>query len=161
MHLPTLHVVLYQPEIPPNTGNVGRLCVAVGARLHLVHPLGFSLQEKAVRRAGLDYWREVDLVEHAGPEAFWQWQAASGRAVHLFSTRGLRPYTAAAYAPGDVLVFGRETTGLPPELVEAHGAYRIPMVEGPIRSLNLGNAVSIVVYEALRQAHPALFEPGS
>ena len=150
-----LHVALYHPEIPPNTGNVGRLCVAVGARLHVVHPIGFSMDDKAVRRAGLDYWRHVDPVQHDDEAAFWGW--VGDRPVHLFSTRGDAPYTAAPYAPGDVLLFGRETTGLPPALIEQRGAYRIPMVDGPIRSLNLGNAVSIVVYEAMRQLVPDRF----
>ena len=152
---PTLHLVLYCPEIPPNTGNVGRLSVAVGARLHLVHPLGFSLEEKAVRRAGLDYWRHVDLVEHPDADAFWSW--CEGRRVHLFSTRGGAPYTRCAYAPADVLVFGPETVGLPRSQVESRGAYHIPMWAGPIRSLNLANAVAIVAYEALRQTRPGRF----
>ncbi len=152
---PTLHIVLHRPEIPPNTGNVGRLCVAIGARLHVVHPIGFSMDERAVRRAGLDYWRHVDLVEHVDDEAFWRW--ASGRRVHLFSTRGAAAYTQCRFEAADVLVFGRETVGLPAELIERHGAWRIPMVEGPIRSLNLGNAVSVIAYEALRQSRPQLF----
>lgn len=152
---PTLHVALYHPEIPPNTGNVGRLCVALGARLHVVHPIGFSMDAKAVRRAGLDYWRHVDLQEHPDEEAFWAW--AAGRRVHLFSAHGGEAYTRCPYEPGDVLLFGRETVGLPPELVRQRGAWRIPMLEGPIRSLNLGNAVSVVVYQALQRIRPELF----
>lgn len=149
------HIVLYQPEIPPNTGNVGRLCVAVGAALHLVPPLGFSTSEKAVRRAGLDYWRHVDLTEHASPEAFWGW--AEGRRVHLFSARTTTSYLDCPFEEGDVLVFGSETKGLPADVRTRHPAYRLPMHPGPIRSLNLGNAVSVVTYEGLRQIRPPWF----
>ena len=151
----TLHVALYHPEIPPNTGNVGRMCVGVGAVLHVVHPIGFQMDDKAVRRAGLDYWRHVRLVEHADEQAFWRW--AEGRRVHLFSGHGALPYTACDYAAGDVLLFGRETDGLPRELVSARGAFRIPMQAGPIRSLNLSNAVAVVVYEAMQRVRPEWF----
>ncbi|MCB9663530.1 MAG: tRNA (uridine(34)/cytosine(34)/5-carboxymethylaminomethyluridine(34)-2'-O)-methyltransferase TrmL [Alphaproteobacteria bacterium] len=151
---PRFHVVLYHPEIPPNTGNVGRLCLGLGLRLHLVHPLGFSTDAKAVRRAGLDYWQHVDLVEHADEDAFWRW--AEGRRVHLFSSKGARSHVACPYAPDDVLVFGRETVGLPDDLVARHGAWRIPMT-GPIRSLNLSNAVAVVAYRALERIDPDLF----
>lgn len=151
---PVFHVALYHPEIPPNTGNVGRLCVGVGAALHVVHPIAFSMDEKQVRRAGLDYWKHVTLYEHDSEEAFWRW--AEGRRVHLFSSHGQQPYTRCPYAEGDVLLFGQETVGLPRELVEAHGAYQIPMT-GPIRSLNLANAVSVVMYQALQQVRPSLF----
>ncbi len=150
-----VHVVLYEPEIPQNTGNAGRLCVGVGAVLHVVHPIPFQMDEKAVRRAGLDYWKHVRLVEHADAEAFWRW--AEGRPVFLFSSHGDRPFTAAAYPPGSVLVFGKESVGLPRALVERHGGLRIPMAEGPIRSLNLSNAVAVVVYEAMRQLRPDWF----
>lgn len=153
----SVHVALYHPEIPPNTGNAGRLCVAVGGVLHVVHPIPFQMDEKAVRRAGLDYWKHVRLVEHADEAAFWRW--AEGRRVHLFSSHGQAPYTAVRYRRGDVLLFGRETVGLPPDLVAARGAYRIPMEEGPIRSLNLSNAVAVVVYEAMRHVRPEWF-PG-
>ncbi|MEQ1503470.1 MAG: tRNA (cytidine(34)-2'-O)-methyltransferase [Myxococcota bacterium] len=152
---PTLHVVLYHPEIPPNTGNAGRLCVAVGAVLHVVHPIPFRMDEKAVRRAGLDYWKHVSLVEHADEDAFWAW--AEGRRLHLFSARGRAPYTAVPAERGDVLVFGRETVGLPEELVDRFGAYRIPMAPGPIRSLNLSNAIAIAVYAAVARIGPGWF----
>lgn len=152
--MPDLHVALYHPEIPQNTGNVGRLCLGVDATLHLVHPLAFDTSEKAVRRAGLDYWKQVRLVEHADEAAFWGWVA--DRPVHLFSSHGARPYTACPYEPGSVLLFGRETVGLPRDLVEARGAWHIPMI-GPTRSLNLANAVAVVVYEALQRTEPALF----
>jgi tRNA (cytidine/uridine-2'-O-)-methyltransferase len=151
---PALNVVLYQPEIPGNTGNVGRLCLGLRLRLHIVRPIPFELSEKAVRRAGLDYWRHVDLAVHDDPAAFWSW--AAGRRVHLFSTKGVASYTACPFAHGDVLVFGRETVGLPDELVEAHGAWRIPM-DGPIRSLNLSNAVAVVAYQAMQRVRPELF----
>lgn len=152
---PDLHIVLYHPEIPQNTGNIGRLCLGIDASLHLVHPLSFDISEKAVRRAGLDYWKHVRLVEHVDEAAFWAW--AADRRVFLFSSHGERPYSAVRYQPGDVLVFGRETVGLPADLVAARGACSIPMI-GPIRSLNLSNAVSIVAYEATRQLVPALFD---
>lgn len=151
---PVFHIALYHPEIPPNTGNIGRLALGIGATLHLVHPISFDISEKAVRRAGLDYWKHVSLVEHADEDAFWAW--AEGRRVHLYSSHGVRPHTAAAYERGDVLLFGRETVGLPRELVAARGAWRIPMT-GPIRSLNLANAVSIVAHHCLHVIEPAAF----
>lgn len=154
---PPLHVVLVSPEIPPNTGNIGRLCVGLGLRLHLVRPLGFDLSEKAVRRAGLDYWSSVDLVVHDDLDAFLAW--SKGRRCHLFSARGAQVYTRCPWRPGDVLVFGRESVGLDPSWVEREGAYRLPM-SGPIRSLNLGNAVSVVCYQAMQTVCPGLFDGG-
>lgn len=154
---PLFHLAMVHPEIPQNAGNAGRLALAVGARLHLVHPLGFSTSEKAVRRAGLDYWRQVDVIEHPDLDAFLGW--AEGRRVHALSARGARPYTAIPFAPGDVYVFGRESVGLKPELVERFGGWRIPMV-GPTRSLNLANAAAIVAYSALQRLRPELFPPG-
>lgn len=151
---PLFHIALVHPEIPQNTGNAGRLALAVGARLHLVHPLGFQTDERAVRRAGLDYWRHVDVVEHADLDAFWRW--AGARPIHLHSSHGARPFTATPYAEDDVLVFGRESVGLPRDLVEARGAWSIPMV-GATRSINLSNAVAIVAYAALARLRPALF----
>lgn len=152
--MPELHVALYHPEIPQNTGNIGRLCLGIDATLHLVHPLSFDTSEKAVRRAGLDYWKDVRKVEHPDEDAFWAW--VGERRVHLFSSHGAAPYTRARYAWDDVLLFGKETVGLPPELVAARGAWHIPM-PGTTRSLNLANAVAVVSYEALRQLRPALF----
>lgn len=152
---PLLHIALYQPEIPQNTGNIGRLCVALGARLHLVQPLGFDVSEKAVRRAGLDYWHALDLVVHGDAEAFFQW--AAPRRTLLYASRPTAPYTAVRHREGDVLLFGPETVGLPKTLCEARGSFHIPM-PGPTRSLNLANAVAIVSWEALRQLRPALFE---
>jgi len=142
------------PEIGPNTGNIGRLCLGVGARLHLVHPLGFDIDDKAVRRAGLDYWKHVDLQEHDSDEAFWRW--TEGRQVHLFSTKGSESYAQVGWRTGDVLVFGPETRGLDVSLIKARGAYRIPM-SGMIRSLNLANAVAVVTYGALQTLDCELF----
>ena len=149
-----LHIVLMTPEIPGNTGNVGRLAVGVGAQLHLVRPLGFDLSEKAVRRAGIDHWSQVDLVVHDSAEAFFEW--ANDRRVHLFSARGAKPYTQLNVQKGDVLVFGPESVGLPQEMVDRYGAWSIPM-PGEIRSLNLSNAVAVVTYHALQTTHANLF----
>lgn len=156
MSAPLFHIALVHPEIGPNAGNIGRLCLGMGAALHLVHPLGFSTDEKQVRRAGLDYWKHVDVTEHADLDAFLGWVADGERRMHLLSTRATTPYTRAAYQAGDVLVFGRESTGLPAELIARFGALRIPM-PGPIRSLNLANSAAIVAMEALRQLRPDLF----
>jgi len=147
-----LNVVLFQPEIPPNTGNVIRLCANTGARLHLVRPLGFRLDARAVRRAGLDYRELADVSEHASLQDCFD---SLGRPRWFaFSTGGVRRYDSVAYADGDALVFGPETRGLPSEVVEACPAdhrVRIPMLAGA-RSLNLSNAVAVAVYEAWRQA---------
>jgi tRNA (cytidine/uridine-2'-O-)-methyltransferase len=151
---PLFHVALYEPEIPQNSGNVGRLSLAVQARLHLVHPLGFSTGEKAVRRAGLDYWKHVDVAEHLDAESFWRW--AEGRRVYLFSSHGTRAYVHLPFAEGDVYVFGRESVGLPRPLVDTHGAWTIPML-GQTRSLNLSNAAAVVAYAALQAIRPGLF----
>jgi tRNA (cytidine/uridine-2'-O-)-methyltransferase len=141
---------LVEPEIPPNTGSVARTCGATQSILHLVEPLGFSLDERAVRRAGLDYWHLVDVRVH---ESFAAFQAArpSG-ALHFFSANAKQSYLDAPFMKGDCFVFGRESVGLPKTLLEQHETHvwGIPTI-GPVRSLNLSNAVSIVVYEALRQ----------
>lgn len=146
-----LNVVLVEPEIPPNTGNIGRLCLAVGARLHLVKPLGFSLDDKLLRRAGLDYWSEVDVKLW---DSLDQFVAASLPEQRFFflTTKSARPYWDARFRDGDFLVFGRETKGLPMALLEARSeqCLTIPM-PGSTRSLNLATAVGIVLYEALRQ----------
>lgn len=155
MDEPVLHIALLHPEIPQNTGNIGRLCLGVGAALHLVHPLSFDTSAKAVRRAGLDYWKHVDLTEHPSGEAFWAW--AEGRRVHLFSSHGsLGSHAEVPVQRGDVLLFGKESVGLPRELVEERGAWRIPM-PGRIRSLNLSNAVAVVTYRALEAVEPGWF----
>jgi tRNA (cytidine/uridine-2'-O-)-methyltransferase len=151
---PIFHLALVHPEIPQNAGNVGRMCLGVGAKLHLVHPLGFSTHESAVRRAGLDYWKHVDLMEHASLDAFWEW--VGERRVWCLSSQGSVPYTRAPYAAGDVLVFGRESVGLPPEVLAGRNLLQIPMT-GPTRSLNLSNAAAVVAYAALARLRPELF----
>ena len=151
---PPIHVALMNPEIPGNTGNIGRLCVGVGAALHLVHPLGFQVDDKAVRRAGLDYWRHVDVTEHDDEAAFLRWVA--DRPVVAFSARAERSYARAELEEGVVLLFGRETVGLPPHLRERFGAVSIP-APGPVRSLNLSNAVAVAVYHALGVLRPGWF----
>lgn len=146
-----MHVVLYQPEIPPNTGSIARLCAATNTPLHLIAPLGFKIDDKHLKRAGLDYWKYVEVRLHASWEDFVRQE--QGKRFLLFSKRAKQSYTKAAYKEEDFLVFGPETRGLPQDLLEAHKerAYRIPMMGHGVRSLNLSNAVSIVLYEALRQ----------
>ena len=148
---PELHVVLVAPEIPPNTGTTARLCAATATRLHLVGPLGFSLENRYLRRAGLDYWPHVDLEVHRDWADFRARHPAAS--LRLFSAKAERSYTDVGYGLGDFLVFGGETRGLPPEILDAHRdrAYVIPMTSPHVRSLNLANAAAIVVYEALRQ----------
>jgi tRNA (cytidine/uridine-2'-O-)-methyltransferase len=147
---PTLHVVLYQPEIPQNAGNVGRTCVAVGAKLWLVRPLGFRLDERRLLRAGLDYWDHLDW------EAVNDWDELRRRLPEqrywYFSKTASRLYTQADFQRGDVLVFGSETEGLPRSLLQAHAdcSLRIP-IRAPARSLNLACSVAVAVFEALRQ----------
>ena len=149
---PILHVALLEPKIPPNTGSIGRMTLALGVRLHLVGQLGFSTDEKACRRAGLDYWQHVDWVRHPDLAAL---EAAlpAGARVFPFSAHAARDYTEAEFQPGDCLLFGDEVLGLPRELVEAAGerALRIPLVDPRVRSLNLACAVSMGLGEALRQ----------
>lgn len=148
------HVVLVEPEIPPNTGNIARLCAATCSHLHLVEPLGFSIDAHAVRRAGLDYWHLVDLTTHSSYAAARQSIDARGEGARhwLFTGKAQRSYLDVAFRPGDALVFGRESVGLPAPLLAAHATelVGIPTL-GAVRSLNLANAVSIALYEALRQ----------
>jgi tRNA (cytidine/uridine-2'-O-)-methyltransferase len=146
-----LHVVLINPEIPPNTGNVGRLCCAVGATLHLVRPLGFNLDDRSLKRAGLDYWEKVDLVVWDGIEKYLS-SVAPDRIVLTSSKRG-EIYHQIRYQAGDHIVFGPETTGLNPELFQSlpSRVARIPIDLSKVRSLNLSTSVGIVVYEALKQ----------
>lgn len=150
-----MHVALIHPEIGPNAGNVGRLCLGLGAQLHLVHPLGFSTSDKAVRRAGLDYWRHVRVMEHADLAAFEAW--LGDRPAISLSARGARPFTAAAYPSGCVLVFGAESVGLPADWKARHETFRIPLLDERVRSLNLANSVAIVAYTALQRQRPGLF----
>jgi tRNA (cytidine/uridine-2'-O-)-methyltransferase len=150
---PPFHVVLVEPEIPPNTGNVARLCAATCSPLHLVGPLGFRIDEHSVRRAGVDYWHLVDVRRHLDFPHFLHAFAkeSPGGKLHLFTAISGKSYLAAAYAPGDALVFGKESVGLPEELLAQHPdrAVGIPTL-GAVRSLNLANAVGIALYEALR-----------
>ena len=146
--------MLVRPEIPQNTGSIARLAAATRARLHLVGPLGFSLEDRYLKRAGLDYWPLVDLRTYAGWDEFTATINSGGAHLKYFSARAKRSYIEADYAPGDFLFFGSETKGLGKEFLRARmeAAYRIPIFEPGVRSLNLANAVSIVLYEALRQA---------
>lgn len=144
-----LHLVLVEPQIPPNTGNVARLCAATGCALHLIEPLGFSIDDRDLKRAGLDYWAALTVVVHASLDAFFA--TIAPQRSWLLSTRAARTYRAAPFARGDALVFGKETAGLPEALLRAYPerALRIPMRAGAVRSLNLSTAVGIVAYEAL------------
>jgi tRNA (cytidine/uridine-2'-O-)-methyltransferase len=147
-----LQVALIEPEIPPNTGNIARLCAATFTPLHLVGKLGFRTDDKAVRRAGLDYWSEVELHYHLNIEGLYQ-ALPQCRFVY-FTTKADRPYTGFRYAPNDCLVFGSETRGLPEELLRANWEFclTIPMPNKRVRSLNLATSVGIALYEAMKQA---------
>jgi tRNA (cytidine/uridine-2'-O-)-methyltransferase len=154
---PRFHIVLLHPEIPNNTGAIGRTAAATGCRLHIVHPIGFDMGERARRRAGLDYWHLVDCVEHESWEGFLAREGlgTSDSHVRLYSTKAVRPHWEATFAPADYLLFGCETTG-PPEAVRRWAGERrsvtLPMIDDPAaRSLNLANAVCAAVYEGLRQ----------
>ena len=147
-----LHVALWEPEIPPNTGNVARLCAATGARLHLIGRLGFRLDDRSLRRAGLDYWHAVDVVRHVTFEDF---ERLALPRIWCVETPNEKPYTRAEFADGDCLLFGNESRGLPPSIRErfAERLVGIPMPTGAVRSLNLATAVGIVLYDALRRLH--------
>lgn len=148
-----VHVALVEPEIAPNTGNIARLCAATATRLHLVGRLGFRLDERSLRRAGLDYWEHVDWVRHADWDAFAA--VMTDRRLWLFTARRGTPYCRARFRDEDCLVFGSESQGLPLSLLDRYLPYNlhIPMPSGKVRSLNLATAVGIGVYEALRQIH--------
>lgn len=145
-----MHIVLHQPEIPANTGNIGRTCVATGTDLHLIEPLGFLLSEKQLKRAGMDYWEQLSLTRYINFDEF--------RTLHpdariwMATTKAKRLYTEASYAPDDYIMFGKESAGIPEEILVDYEetCIRIPM-EPSIRSLNLSNSVSVILYEALRQ----------
>ena len=147
-----LQVALIEPEIPPNTGNIARLCAATFTPLHLVGKLGFRTDDKAVRRAGLDYWSEVELHYHLNIEELYE--ALPECRFLYFTTKADRPYTSFRYAPNDCLVFGSETRGLPEELLRANWecCLTIPMPNKRVRSLNLATSVGIVLYEAMKQS---------
>ena len=145
-----LNIVLVEPEIPQNCGNIARTCAATGAHLHLIRPLGFDISDKAVKRAGLDYWHQVEVTDYENLEDFFARNDV--RQMWCLSTKAPRSYTEASYDDGCYLFFGKETKGLPEDFLEAHreSCVRIPMRSG-IRSLNLSNSVAITLYEALRQ----------
>lgn len=145
-----LNIVLYEPEIPANTGNIGRTCVATGTRLHLIEPLGFQLTEKALRRAGMDYWPQLDVTRYINYQDFLE--KNPGAKIYMASTKAKKVYTEVSYEPDCYIMFGKESAGIPEEILREHPdtAVRIPMM-GDIRSLNLGNSAAIVLYEALRQ----------
>jgi len=157
---PHFNVVLVRPEIPQNTGSIARLTAATKVRLHLVGPLGFSLADRYLKRAGLDYWPYVDLVTYANWDEFAAAYPADETNFKYFSVHAARNYHQASYRRGDFLVFGSETKGLGADFLASRmeDAYRIPIFEARVRSLNLANAVSIVLYEGLRQA--SLLEDG-
>lgn len=145
-----LNIVLYEPEIPANTGNIGRTCVATGTRLHLIEPLGFRLDEKSLKRAGMDYWKDLDVTTYIDFNDFME--KNPGAKIYMATTKAPNVYTDVKYEPDCYIMFGKESAGIPEEvLVERkEDSIRIPML-GDIRSLNLGNSVAIVLYEALRQ----------
>jgi tRNA (cytidine/uridine-2'-O-)-methyltransferase len=146
-----LHVVLHEPEIPANTGNIARLCGAAGIPLHLIHPLGFKVDDKHLKRAGLDYWNQVDIRHHESWEAFLgRAKEDGGAGIIGFSARATEDYTSAAVKQGDYLLFGKESAGLPRELASRYPCYRIP-IWGEVRSLNLSTTVGIVVYHYLHR----------
>lgn len=145
-----MHVVLVEPEIPQNTGNIVRTCAATGTTLHLVHPLGFSIDDRYLKRAGLDYWDLVEIYSYDSLVEFMQQHGE--KQLYFFTTKGGRWYSEITFKRGDFLVFGKETAGLPPAILAANPdrCLRIPMIPGA-RSLNLSNSVAVVLYEALRQ----------
>ncbi|AOR24423.1 tRNA (cytidine(34)-2'-O)-methyltransferase [Clostridium taeniosporum] len=144
-----LNIVLYQPEIPQNTGNIARTCVLTDSKLHLIKPLGFDIDEKHVRRAGLDYWKYLDLEIHESYEAFME--KYKNERIFLSSTHAGDCYNEISFQKGDFIMFGRESSGVPEEIHQVISGMRIPMIQSSTRSLNLSNTVSIVAYEALRQ----------
>ena len=144
------NIVLVEPEIPPNTGNVGRLCLATGSRLHLIKPLGFSLDDKTLKRAGLDYWADVAVSTWDSLEVLKNAQPSDARYFYL-TTKSERPYYKTGFQSGDFLVFGRETKGLPEKLLAANADRCLTIPMQGTRSLNLATSVAIVLFEALRQ----------
>ncbi len=145
-----LNIVLFEPEIPQNTGNIGRTCVATNTRLHLIEPLGFRLDEKSLRRAGMDYWKDLDVTTYTNFDEFMS--KNPGAKIYMATTKAPNVYSEVSYEPDCYIMFGKESAGIPEEILVHHkeNSIRIPMV-GDIRSLNLSNSVAIVLYEALRQ----------
>lgn len=145
-----MNIVLLEPEIPQNTGNIGRTCVATGTRLHLIEPMGFRLNEKQIRRAGMDYWKDLDLTVYDSYQDFLQ--KNPGITIYMATTKAEKVYNEVRYESDAFIMFGKESAGIPEELLleNKKNTIRIPMI-GDIRSLNLGNSVAIILYEALRQ----------
>lgn len=145
-----LNIVLHEPEIPANTGNIGRTCVAANTRLHLIEPLGFKLNEKALKRAGMDYWSDLDVTTYIDFKDFLE--KNPGARIYMATTKAQKVYTEVEYEPDCFIMFGKESAGIPEDILVEHkeDCVRIPMV-GDIRSLNLGNSVAVILYEALRQ----------
>lgn len=145
-----LNIVLFEPEIPANTGNIGRTCVATGTRLHLIEPLGFKLNEKSIKRAGMDYWESLDVTTYVNYEEFLE--KNPDVKIYMATTKAKQVYTEVNYEPDCFIMFGKESAGIPEEILvdNKERAIRIPMI-GDIRSLNLSNSAAIVLYEALRQ----------
>lgn len=145
-----LNIVLYEPEIPANTGNIGRTCAATNTRLHLIEPLGFRLDEKSLRRVGMDYWNELDVTTYIDYQDFME--KNPGAVIYMATTKAPNVYTQVQYEPDCYLMFGKESGGIPEEILVKHkkNSIRIPMA-GDSRSLNLGNSAAIILYEALRQ----------
>ncbi len=147
-----MNIVLLEPEMPANTGNIGRTCVATGSRLHLIEPLGFRINEKMVKRAGLDYWDSLDVTVYDSYGDFLERNPEAVKKIYMATTKAPHVYTEVVYESGAYLMFGKESAGIPEEILAQHPetAVRIPMMGG-IRSLNLANSVAVVLYEALRQ----------
>lgn len=145
-----MHIILHQPEIPANTGNIGRTCVATGTSLHLIEPLGFHLNEKEIKRAGMDYWEHLDVTRYVNFEEFKE--KHPGAKIWMATTKAKHSYTDVSFGPDDFIMFGKESAGIPEEILVEYEptCIRIPMLP-QIRSLNLSNSVAIVLYEALRQ----------
>ena len=145
-----MHIILHQPEIPANTGNIGRTCVATGTSLHLIEPLGFRLNEKEIKRAGMDYWEHLDVTRYVNFEEFKE--KHPGAKIWMATTKAKHSYTDVSFGPDDFIMFGKESAGIPEDILynNQETAVRIPMIND-IRSLNLSNSVAIVLYEALRQ----------
>lgn len=143
------NIVLYQPEIPQNTGNIARTCVLTDCKLHLIKPLGFELDEKHLRRAGLDYWKDLDLEVHESYQSFIE--KYGDQKIYLASTHGSEHYDEVTFSKGDFIMFGRESSGVPEDVHNMCNDIRVPMIKSSTRSLNLSNTVAIIVYEGLRQ----------
>jgi tRNA (cytidine/uridine-2'-O-)-methyltransferase len=145
-----MNIILHQPEIPYNTGNIGRTCVATGTKLHLIEPLGFRLNDKAIKRAGMDYWEDLQVIRYVNYEEFLE--KNPNAKIYMATTKAHHVYTEVTYGPDDFIMFGKESAGIPEEILidNEETCIRIPMCND-IRSLNLSNSVAIVLYEALRQ----------